>query len=149
MTQAPPSTVRARVRRVRYEPEPGAPTAGPPLPAGPMPPTAGPDGVHEFAEVYHDLARILRIALEVLDHRRPLLQLDGHFAAAPLRCWRVATMRRRPRTPAELRRMRMCIPRPGVAEVAVAADVDGRVRALAARFERAHTGWRCTDVRLG
>jgi hypothetical protein len=45
--------------------------------------------------------------------------------------------------------MRVCVPRSGVAEVAVTCEIDGRPRALAARFDRRHTAWTCTALRLG
>jgi hypothetical protein len=44
--------------------------------------------------------------------------------------------------------MRLCLPRSGAAEVAVTCELDGRVRALAARFERRRAGWCCTVLRL-
>jgi hypothetical protein len=45
--------------------------------------------------------------------------------------------------------MRLCLPAPGAAEVAAVCGIDGRVRALAARFERRGGRWLCTAVRLG
>lgn len=152
-TEAAPGAAptRPRLRRVNFEPEPGAAPAGP-LPVTPASGGAGAEPTaasREFMAAYRDVARILRVALEVLDRRRPSGQLAGHFAPAPLRCWQVAVTRRRPRSPAEPLRIRMCMPRSGVAEVALAADMDGRVRAVAARFEHTGTGWQCTDVRLG
>jgi hypothetical protein len=143
---------RPRVRRVSYEPGPGPGTLpvepAPPLqrPPDPVPPAAE---ALELDEAHHGVARILRLALEVLDGRRPVAQLGAHFAPAPLRYWRVATEQRRPRTPARFSRMRLCLPRSGVAEVAAACSVDGRVRALAARFEHTDDGWCCTVLRLG
>jgi hypothetical protein len=44
--------------------------------------------------------------------------------------------------------MRLCMPRQGVAEIAMTCHVDGAFRALAARFERTDGRWRCTAVRL-
>jgi hypothetical protein len=44
--------------------------------------------------------------------------------------------------------MRLCMPRPGVAEIAVTCRLDDTFRALAARFERTDGRWRCTAVRL-
>jgi hypothetical protein len=103
----------------------------------------------EFVDAHHAAGRILRLALEVLDGRRPPAQLGTHFAAAPLRYWRAATGQRTARAPARCGRLRLCLPRPGVAEVAVTCLVDGRHRALAARFERHDGRWCCTAVRLG
>jgi hypothetical protein len=148
---APERTSRPRLRRVSYEPEPGAePTDS--LPAGQHtnfgPPALGP-GARERSEAHHEILRILRTALEVLDRRRPAAQLAGCFAPAPLRCWQVAVMRRRPRSPARPGRMLLCMPRSGVAETALPCHMDGRVRARAARCEHSATGWRCTAIRIG
>lgn len=152
---------------MRYEPdaphpaEPAAPLAAPqsdgetstprrPRAVGPTPPggSAGALG-DERAAAHRAVHGVLRLALEVLDRRRPLAQLTTHFAAAPLRCWRVAVEQRRPRSPAHLRGLRLCLPCPGVAEAAATCAIDGRVRAVAARFERSERGWRCTAIRLG
>jgi Family of unknown function (DUF6459) len=142
---------RPRLRRVRYEPDPGAAPADP-LPVAP-PPDPGPvgagPGVRERQEASREILLVLRVALEVLDRRRPSTQLVPHFAPAPLRCWRVAVMRRQPRSRAQPGRMLLCMPRSGVAEVALPCRMDGRVRALAARFELTAGRWRCTDLRLG
>jgi hypothetical protein len=143
-----------RLRRLRYEPEPGtAPAEPPPAPAPartapPSPPAApGPDP----DEVRRALAGTVRLALEVLDGRRPPAQLSRQFDAAARRYLSAAAGQRRVRTPARVVRMLLCTPRPGAAEVAAVCDIDGRVRALAARFERARPGatWRCTALRLG
>ena len=171
---AAPATppTRPRLRRVRYEPgtdaAPGhaSPPAPVPLRGGRAPavprqraaertPVARTAGApqqaarsREHAEAHRAIVPVLRLALEVLDRRRPADQLAAHFAAAPLRCWRVAVEQRRPRTPARLHRMRLCLPGPGAVEAAVTCSIDGRVRAIAARFERADERWRCTAIRL-
>jgi hypothetical protein len=136
-----------------YEPEPGASAAIAFLPVPrPPAPSAVPDAAAELAEARHSVGRILRLALEVLDGRRPPVHLTGHVATPVLRYWRAAAQQRNVRSPARFSRMRLCLPGPGIAEVAVACAMDGRVRALAARFERADdagTGWRCTALRLG
>jgi hypothetical protein len=122
------------------------PLPGPTAPVVPVP--AGP-GRREQAEAHRAVSRLLRLALEVLERRRPSAQLERYFAPAPLRCWRVAVRQRRPHSRVRPGRMRLCMPRAGVAEVALPCAIDGRVRALAARFEHAGDGWRCTDIRLG
>jgi hypothetical protein len=142
---------KPRLRRVCYEPEPGS-TAAVPLPRTPEPPPVPVPsvvGVRELAEAHRAVSRILRIALEVLERRRPSTQLERYFAPAPLRCWRVAVRQRRPRSRVQPGRMRVCMPRTEVAEVALPCTIDGRVRALAARFEHSAAGWRCTAIRLG
>jgi hypothetical protein len=142
---------RPRLRRVCYEPEPGSSAALLPLPSAPEPvePPGPVVGAHELAEAHRAVSRILVVALEVLDRRRPFTQLDRYFAPAPLQCWRVAARQRRPHSRVRPGRMRLCMPRSGVAEVALPCTIDGRVRAVAARFEHDAAGWRCTAIRLG
>jgi hypothetical protein len=115
------------------------------VPATPPAPEPAASTARELVDAHHAVTRILRLALEVLDGRRSHLQLEAHFAPEPLRYWRAAL---RPRAPVRRGRMRLCLPRPGVAEVAVPCQIDGVVRALAARFERVDTRWCCTVVRL-
>ncbi|TQM15135.1 hypothetical protein FB558_1917 [Pseudonocardia kunmingensis] len=152
---AAPAPTRARLRPVRYEPATGRPPPGPaPAPSGPPrpPPPGSAARRHpgrEFVDAHLAATRILRLALEVLDGRRPPAQLRTHFADAPLRYWRAAAGRRTARAPARCGRLRLCLPRSGVAEVAVTCVVDGRHRALAARFERHDGRWWCTAVRMG
>jgi hypothetical protein len=92
---------------------------------------------------------VLRLLLEVLDGRRPVAQLDEHLTRPALRCVRAAGCRGSGRS--RLTSMRVCRPVPGAAEVAAVYRLDGRARALAARFERTRdgAGWRCVAVRLG
>lgn len=141
-----------RLRAMRYEPEPGTAGADPPhrTRPGPVPPIEQqvfPDRDTVRAAV----AAVIRVALEVLDGRRPLAQLDRHLDAAALRYWTAATQRRRPRSPARVVRIVLGLPRPDAAEVATVCEIDGRVRALAARFERTGPAapWRCVTLRLG
>jgi hypothetical protein len=138
---------RAHVRPVRYEPGPGqAPArAAPPAPTHRERPGSG---AREFVDAHHAVTRVLRLALEVLDGRRPPGQLAVHFAPGPLRYWRAALGQRRTRTPARRGRLRLCMPRSGIAEIAVTCRIDGSFRALAARFEHTDGRWRCTAVRL-
>jgi Family of unknown function (DUF6459) len=103
----------------------------------------------EWVEAHHTAARHLRTALEVLAGRRPVAHIADQVAPPVLRYWRVAAQQRRVHGPARFTRMRLCLPRSGVAEVAVTCELDGRPRALAARFERTRGRWLCTAVRLG
>jgi len=97
-----PTRSTPRLRRMRYEPEPGAPpgpahTSTRHVRAAPVPtePVVGdPDGVRRA------LTGPLRLAMEVLDGRRPFTQLGRHFDAAALRYWRAAAHRRQVRAPA-------------------------------------------------
>jgi Family of unknown function (DUF6459) len=137
------------VRPARYEPEPGA--VHPPPPAGSLrhaPPD--PDVSRaQLAEAHRHIVPVLRLALEVLDGRRAAEHLGGLTSPEVLRYWRAARGQRRARTPARLTGLRVCLPMPGTAEVAAVCAIDGRVRALATRFERRAGRWQCTAVRLG
>jgi|GEM_PF-3196654 len=151
---APVAPPVARLRRMRYEPVPGG-RAGPPRSrALPVPPPPVTD--HRDRDAVHAaLAGVVRLALEVFDGRRPAGHLTRHFHAAPLRYWSVATnqrrTQRRARTPARVHRIVLCLPGVDAAELAAVCAIDGRFRALAARFERRDPAgrWRCTAVRLG
>jgi uncharacterized protein DUF6459 len=147
----PPPAVR--VRRARYEPEPGETGHAPPLPpALPALPAQEIITSAQAAAAQRAIVPVLRLALEVLDGRRPPAHLDPVTAPTVLRYWRAACGQRRPTAPARLGGLRLCLPAPDVAEVAAVCAMDGRVRALAARFERAPggpRGWRWTVARLG
>ena len=145
---APPADSSApRLRFMRYEPEPDAATVRP-APREPEPTAPGPV---PSARVRRELAATVRAALEVLDGIRPQTHLGHHFDAATLRYWRVLAHQRQVRAPARVVRMLTCLPRPGAAEVTAVCDIDGRVRALAARFEQPDpaSAWHCTALRLG
>jgi hypothetical protein len=95
---------------------------------------------------------VLRLALEVLDRRRPLAHLAPHLTPAALRYVR-ATQRPSPgrREASRLTSLHLGRPSAEVLEVAAVCRLDGRIRALAARFEgRAGdaAAWRCVTVRL-
>jgi len=138
-----------RLRPVRYEPAPGerprAPTPACSTPATPPPRARVPDGMPRHAQL------VLRLTLEALDGRRPLGQLAPHFAPSALRYLRAA---RRPPCgePARLTSVHVGRPGPDAAEVAAVFRLAGRVRALAARFERppdCPRAWQCVAIRLG
>lgn len=145
-----PTHSGVRIRRMRYEPEPGS--GGPPPPVLPVAPP-----VDEYADdtdhnaVHELLTRVLRLAMEVFDGRRPIAQLAPHFSRRALRYWRVAGEQRIVRAPARIDRVITGFPRKGAVEVAAVCAIDGRIRALAARFEQASATarWQCTDLRLG
>jgi hypothetical protein len=155
---APPAVPDGRAvasftfRRARYEPESGEadPPPLPPLPpAPPVPEDVDPAAV---AAAHRRLVPMLRMALEVLDGRRSPDHLEACATPSVRRYWRIAAGRRRVRSPARLRRVRVCLPADGVAEVAAVCQIDGRVVALAARFEHradAPLRWSWTAARLG
>jgi hypothetical protein len=136
------------LQRMRYEPEPGA-VAPPRARAAPRrtsTPTL-PDR-DDHAAVAAVVSDTLRTALEVLDGRRPHSQITSAFAPRAATYWSGARKRRGPgRT--RLQRVHVCLPWPGVAEVAAVILDGNRVRAVPARFERNARGtWRCTYVRI-
>lgn len=132
------------MRRAAYEPGRGSARAR----AAP-PPAAGVPALPHHPDAPEAIGRVLRLAGEVLDGRRPAGHLAPHAEPAVLRCWRLTTAGRRRRSAVRFGPLRLSHPRTGVAEVAVAVELDGGVRALAARFDLARDGWRWTAVRLG
>ncbi|HEY0811644.1 MAG TPA: Rv3235 family protein, partial [Pseudonocardia sp.] len=75
-------------------------------------------------------------------------QLDSRLDTNPLGYWRAEAARKRPGAPSRVLRLRVFLPHPDAAEVAAVCRIDGRVRALAARFERRGQAWCCTVLRL-
>ncbi|WP_226369953.1 Rv3235 family protein [Pseudonocardia oceani] len=146
---APAPRTGPHLRLVRYEPAPGE---DPPVPpAAPRPSAPAPDAVDDPPGAREAITRLLRLGCEVLDGRRPTAQLAAHSEEEVVRYWRVVAARRPAarRSPARFRRVRLCHPRPDAAEVAVAVELDGGVRALAARFDLRDGRWRWTVVRIG
>jgi hypothetical protein len=97
-----------------------------------------------------DVEAALRLVLEVLDGHRPAMQLTAQLTPAVLRCVRAAGRRGAGRS--RLASLRIFRPTPGAAEVAAVYRLDGRARAVAARFEhpdRDDRRWRCVAIRLG
>ena len=141
---------RPRLRRTCYEPRPGD-RPGPPEPPGPLwRPAPGTPVVATTAPGAREaVVRILRTACEVLDGRRPPQHLSRHADDTVLRYWRAAARARQVRSPARFGRVRIDHPHPAAAEVALAVHLDGRVRALAARFDLTDSRWLWTAVRLG
>lgn len=139
------SPARPRVRPASYEPAPGTAVGPARIPPPPLPDTGDPPGARDA------ITRLLRLGCEVLDGRRPPGQLAAHSAEEVVRYWRVVAARRPAlrRSPARFHRVRLCHPRPDAAEVALAVELDGGVRALAARFDLADGRWRWTAVRIG
>lgn len=134
---------------MRYEPDPGRSPAPADAPAAPL---ATPTGLGDTSDdvLKAQLTELLRVALEVLDGRRPPAQLATGFTERTLRYWRAAAgMHPRSATPSRLIRVVLRRPHARVAEVVAVVNVAGRHRALPARFDRGtDDAWRCTDVRL-
>jgi hypothetical protein len=161
-----------RLRLLRYEPDPDRPIPPQPAAAPARRPHVVPVDHTGAADLRRHVERVLRLALEVLDGRRPLAQLTPHLTPSTVRYMRAALAGRPPlREPSRMTSLHLGRPRTGVAEVAVVYRRGRRARALAARFERARPGsaparvqrttagrtdafavdqpeWRCVTLRL-
>ena len=162
----------ARLRLLRYEPDPDRPAPPRPATTPARRPHVVPVDHADAADLRRHVGRVLRLALEVLDGRRPLAQLTPHLAPSTMRYMRAALAGRPPlREPSRMTSLHLGRPCTGVAEVAVVYRRGRRARALAARFERTGPGgaparvprttagrtdtvavdrpeWRCVTLRL-
>jgi hypothetical protein len=157
-----------RLRLLRYEPDPdGPPPPQPPTASNRLPGVVPVDPV-DPADLRRCIERVLRLALEVLDGRRPLAQLAPHLAPNAVRYVRAAVAQRPPlREPARMTSLHVRRPGQGVAEVAAVYRRGPRARAIAARFEHGQPSripqtaagrsaprvtdrppWRCVTLRL-
>jgi len=118
------------------------------------------------AEARAAVHRFVRLCVEVLNGYRPAAHLRrvslpgeaaGIVAQGLAAAQRVASLRRaatgpghRPRrpSPAAVVRLRLCEPRPGAVEAAVAVVTGERTWALALRLELHQEGWSATALRL-
>lgn len=96
--------------------------------------------------------RVLRLVLEVLEDRRSIDQL-APLLSTPARYYlRALTAGHRAATTrtaaARVMSVRVTQPSTRAAEVAARVRINGRDRALAARFEHTPHGWSCTTMRL-
>ena len=140
-TLAPP-----RLCPLHYEPASGARTAvARRLVATPEPFT--PPAL-DARSVRRTVGTTLRLAVEVFDGRRPPEQLATRLDPGTLGRWRAERARRRTAAASRVLRLRLCLPHAEAAEVAAVCRIDGRVRALAARFERQGPAWTCTLLQL-
>jgi len=161
-----------RLRLLRYEPDPDRPAPPRPATTPARRPHVVPVDHADAADLRRHVGRVLRLALEVLDGRRPLAQLTPHLAPSTMRYMRAALAGRPPlREPSRMTSLHLGRPCTGVAEVAVVYRRGRRARALAARFERTRPGsaparvprttagrtnafavdrpeWRCVTLRL-
>lgn len=150
-----PATQAPYLRRLRYEPLTGERLAEPvrslPPPRRPAPARRpDPDPADRPPEdLRANVGTTLLLVLDVLDGRRPPWQLTSQLAPEAMRVVRSAGRRGNGRS--RLTSLRICRPTPDAAEVAAVYQLDGRTRAVAARFERgtADPRWRCVAIRLG
>jgi hypothetical protein len=135
-----------RLCPLRYEPSPGVRAVVAPGTSPPPEPFVAPPV--DTAGVRRSVGTTLRLAVEVLDGKRPPEQLATRLDPGTLGRWRAARACRRTSAVSRLLRLRVCCPHAEAAEVAAVCRVDGRVRALAARFERRGPAWTCTLLQL-
>lgn len=108
------------------------------------PPVAEPLRPVPSAPGQAEVARLIRLVLEVLDRRRP----QSHLASwVPIADFRALAKEEHP-GPRRLRSVRPSTPMPGVLEVCATFELDGRARAMVGRFEFACLQWRCTLLRM-
>jgi hypothetical protein len=151
------------LRILYYEPEPERRTAPQPATAPARRPHVVPVERTDPGDLRRHLERVLRLAFEVLDGRRPLAQLAPHLTPGTARYLRAAIALRPPmREPTRMTSLHVGRPRIGVAEVAAVYRRGPRARVVAARFERGRTRsspargprstdrpeWRCVALRL-
>jgi hypothetical protein len=95
-----------------------------------------------------EVARVVRLVLEVIDARRPLAQLDGIAAPAVLRYVRATRLAAHPARSSRLLSVRVCCPAVAVIEAAAVVRIEQRDRAVATRFEQRQGQWRCVSLRI-
>ncbi|TQM01683.1 Rv3235 family protein [Pseudonocardia kunmingensis] len=144
-------TTTFRIRRYNYEPPPG-PHPTPPQQRSAAPAAPQPDPSTAWArdpQLRKTVAMVLAAALEVIDTRRPSAHLREHVTPPVLRYIRAARLLTPPARPSRMRpSVHMFCPTDEAAEVATTVMIGPRIRAVAARFERAIDGWSCVQLRI-
>nr|WP_296067346.1 Rv3235 family protein [uncultured Actinoplanes sp.] len=145
------SSPAERTRRRPSSPEPTGPPRHRPAVAG---------ASHEAKLA---VRRFVRMYVEVLNGYRPVAHMRrlavpaeaaGVLAQVMAARHRVTEMRRRMQAPARrplpvaVIRLRLCEPRPGAVEAAVAMVIGDRTWAMALRMEEHHQSWCATTLRL-
>ena len=101
----------------------------------------------ELAEA--TVVRVFNALVEVYDGRRPVEQMRRVAAPAVLRYVRASRPVQAPRRAGRVLSYRVSRPAEDAVEASAVVALNGRVRAVAARFEScAPTGWLCTAVRI-
>lgn len=137
------------VCRLRYEPTPGSHAPLPTRRRAVAPPEPYVLPSLDEPRARRAVGSTLRLAIEVLDGRRTPDQLEARLDPSVLGYWRAEAARKRSSVASRVLRLRVFLPHPDAAEVAAVCRIDGRVRALAARFERRGGAWCCTVLQLG
>jgi hypothetical protein len=94
------------------------------------------------------VGQALRVLFEAIDGLRPIEQMAKIATVPVVRHVRAARACQRGGRVTQLRSVRICRPTENVAEVAAVVGFDGRVRAVAVRFERTSAGWCCTALSI-
>ncbi|MEU0529845.1 Rv3235 family protein [Amycolatopsis tolypomycina] len=92
-----------------------------------------------------ELGRLVNMLLEAYDGRRPAAQVRA-LVAPEVYAGLTGASRARPRHRTQT--IHTCAPAPDVVEACARVEADGRSFALAARFTRTPTGWRCERFAL-
>ncbi len=93
--------------------------------------------------------RLLAVVFEAVDGRRPVDQLGPVLAPPVLRYIRAARLPHRPARTSRACSVRLCRPTGHAIEAAAVAEIDRRVRAVAARFDNIERGGlRCVALRI-
>lgn len=92
-----------------------------------------------------EVGRLLNMLLEAYDGRRPAAQVRA-LVAPEVYAGFIGPRRTRPRHRTQT--IHTCTPAPEVVEACARVEADGRSFALAARFTRTPTGWRCVRFAL-
>ncbi len=149
-----------RIRPVRYEPLAGALDTAAECPhcGGALPAAAELAPVRPSLAVIEDLPdsdvlqgpvrRLLALVFEVVDGRRPVDQLAPVLTPSVLRYTRAARLPRCPARASRTRSVRLCRPTEQAVEAAAVAEIDRRVRAVAARFDTKRGALRCVALRI-
>ncbi|MGW4058405.1 Rv3235 family protein [Amycolatopsis sp. NPDC004747] len=92
-----------------------------------------------------EVGHLLNMLLEAYDGRRPAAQIRALVAPE---VYAGLAGPRRPRPRHRTQTVHTCTPAPEVVEACARVEADGRSFALAARFTRTPTGWRCERFAL-
>lgn len=138
-----------RIRPVNYEPRPGDAVTTPRIcDCAGCAAVAVCEDIALDPRLYGAAHRLFALVMQVLDGHRAAAQLAPLMATTEVGylCSIVAGVR--PRTSSQVLRVRVTQPSATAGEVAAVIRVNGRPRAVAARFERDGQAWRCTLLRV-
>jgi hypothetical protein len=94
------------------------------------------------------IGQALRVLFEAIDGLRPIEQLAKVATAQGVRHVRAARACQRGDRVTRLQSVRICRPTEDVAEAAAVVEFDGRIRAVAVRFERTSAAWSCAALNI-